>query len=175
MSDQLIAERTGTATPHPVRLHEVVDRVTAGEVIILRGCLQKLEYLETFQSIIRNVIVTVIDRNRADSVMARGVEHLHLFVNSHQLTEITKRLQSELSTIMMMMVKRVAREILSVEGDAYAEESRNLRIFIPQDTWVLGREEFLQFERERQPGKLTLHGPHTDAWRYHPLPAVNWT
>jgi len=173
MNTRLLAERIGYEEPQPVAIDQVVARVTAGEVIVLRGCLQELGYLEIFHSVIRKVFEAFIGADKTEAVMSRGIQSLHLFVSSTQLTEIAKRLQTELATISMMMVKKVARDLLGVKGDAYAEESRNIRIFVPQDTWAIGREDYLQFERERSRGKLTLHGPHTDVWGYHPLNVIN--
>lgn len=176
MNTDLFAERIGYREPVAVPIDQVVARVTAGEVIVLRGCLQELGYLETFRSVIRDVFGSYIGTDKTEALMARGIEWLHLFVSSRELTEITKRLQNDLGTVSMMMVKRVARELLGVEADAYAEESRNIRIFVPQDSWLIGRDDYLQFERERNRGKLTLHGPHTDVWGYHPLNVINvWT
>jgi nitrite reductase/ring-hydroxylating ferredoxin subunit len=176
MYTRLPTERIGYAEPVAVAFDQVVARVTAGEVIVLRRCLQELGYLETFQSVIRNAIAEFAGAERSEAVMARGVEWLHLFVTSKELTEITKRLQNDLSTVSMTMVKRVARELLQLTGDVYAEEARNIRIFVPHDHWMTGRDEYLEFERERNRGKLTLHGPHTDVWGYHPLNMINvWT
>ena len=176
MNTRFAAERIGYEETAAVPLEQVVARVTAGEVIVLRGCLQELGYFETFQSIIRDVFEECIGAEKTETVMAKGIQWLHLFVNSKELTEITKRLQTDLSKVSMLMVKRVARDLLGVEGDAYAEESRNIRIFVPQDNFALGREDYLEFERERNRGKLTLHGPHTDVWGYHPLNVINvWT
>jgi nitrite reductase/ring-hydroxylating ferredoxin subunit len=176
MNTWLLAECIGYEQPRAVPIDQVVARVTAGEVIVLRGCLQELGYFATFQSIIRNVFEAFIGADKADAVMAEGVQWLHLYVSSKQLTEITKRLQTDLGTVSMMMVKQVARDLLGVREDAYAEESRNIRIFVPQDSWAIGRDDYLQFERERNRGKLTLHGPHTDVWGYHPLNVINvWT
>jgi nitrite reductase/ring-hydroxylating ferredoxin subunit len=169
----LVAERIGAKEAAAVPLHEVVARVTGGEVIVLRGCLQELDCLETFHSIIRNDVAAFIGAERAEAMLARGVEWLHLFVTSKELTEITKRLQADLSTLSMTMVKRVALEILQVQGDVYAEESSNVRIFVPHDSWVTGRGDYVKFEQERNRGKLTLHGPHTDLWGYHPLNVIN--
>jgi nitrite reductase/ring-hydroxylating ferredoxin subunit/ectoine hydroxylase-related dioxygenase (phytanoyl-CoA dioxygenase family) len=173
MATELIAERIGPQPSESVPLHEVVDRVTAGEVIILRRCLQHTGFMDEFQSTTRNVFEQCLGAKKAAAIMSAGLEHLHRFVTSSELTEIAKRLQADLSVTSMLMVKRVARDVLGVQGDAYAEEARNVRIFVPQDQWTMGREDYLQFERERSRGKLTLHGPHTDVWGYHPLNVIN--
>jgi hypothetical protein len=94
-------------------------------------------------------------------------------VTSKELTGVVKRLQADLSTVSMMTVKGVVRDLLQVKEDAYAEEARNIRVFVPQDTWMVGRDDYLEFERERSVGKLTLHAPHTDAWGYHPFNMIN--
>jgi nitrite reductase/ring-hydroxylating ferredoxin subunit len=111
--------------------------------------------------------------DRADKAMEAGPQKLHCFVDSKELTAITKQLQEALEQVTQVTVKRVARELLGVQGDAALEESRNVRIFIPQDAWAPGRDDYLQFKRERNHGKLTLHGPHTDLWFYHPLNVIN--
>ena len=176
MSTGFLAERIGFREVAAVPLDQVVDRVSAGEVIVLRRCLQELGYFGSFHSIIRQVLETYIGAERTEALMSQGVQWLHLFLNSKELTEIAKRLQPDFGTICLMMVKRVARDLLGVQGEAYAEESRNLRIFVPQDSWVTGQADYLEFERERSRGKLTLHGPHTDLWGYHPLNVINvWT
>jgi nitrite reductase/ring-hydroxylating ferredoxin subunit len=173
LATNLLAERIGFEETQPVPVDEIVARVTAGEVIVLRKCLQELGCLSVFRSIVRNVIASLLGEERAGAIMAKGPEWLHLFVNSTELIEITKRLQAELSTVSMLMVKGVVRDLLQVKGEACAEESRNIRIFVPHDSWVIGRGDYLQFERERNRGKLTLHGPHTDVWGYHPLNVIN--
>jgi nitrite reductase/ring-hydroxylating ferredoxin subunit len=173
MNTALIAERVGHGESAAVPMDQVVERVTAGEAIVLRRCLQATGYMEIFQSIIRKVLDDCIGPARSEAIMSQGVERLHQFAGSAELTEIAKRLQSDVATPAMMMVKTVARDVLGVPGDAYAEEARNIRIFVPQDNWAMGREDFLQFERERSRGKLTLHGPHTDLWGYHPLNVIN--
>jgi nitrite reductase/ring-hydroxylating ferredoxin subunit len=176
MNSHLYAERVGYGEVTAVRLDEVVERVTAGELIVLRGCLQALSYFDPIQSTIRNVLRKYMGDDRAEAVMAMGIQWLHRFVKSAELTEIAKQLQANLAELSMMLVKRAARELLDVRSDAYAEEARNVRIFVPQDSWALGREDYLEFERERSRGKLTLHGPHTDLWGYHPLNVINlWT
>src|ERR1700682_5476314 len=149
MYSRLFAERVGNDEPVAVALDQVVARVTSGEVIVLRRCLQELGYLETFQLVIQNAITDFAGAERSEAIMDRGVEWLHLFVTIKELTEITKRLQNDLSTISMTMVKRVARELLQLRGDVYAEEARNIRIFVPHDYWMKGRDEYLEFERER--------------------------
>jgi nitrite reductase/ring-hydroxylating ferredoxin subunit len=169
----LLAERIGHEEPVAVPLDQVVARVIAGEAIVLRGCLQQLGYMTVFRSIIGDAFASCIGKQKAEALMESGIQRLHEFASSRELTEITKRLQSDLGTLSMLMVKRVARELLGVKEDAYAEESRNIRIFVPQDSWAIGREDYLQFERERNRGKLTLHGPHTDVWGYHPLNVIN--
>lgn len=173
MNTPLIAERIGYADSLAVPLSEVVERVNAGQVVVLRRCLQEIGYMDTFVSSIRRVFADCLGRKKAEAVIEKGIERLHEFVNSRQLTEIAKQLQAGLAVPAMMMVKKVARDVLGVQADAYAEEARNIRIFVPQDNWAKGREDFLQFERERNRGKLTLHGPHTDVWGYHPLNVIN--
>lgn len=177
MNSHLYAERIGDRQgTSGVPLDEVVERVTAGQLIVLRGCLQALGYFDPIQSIIRDVLQKHIGPERAEAIMGAGIQWLHRFVKSGELTGIAKQLQAELAELSMMMMKRVARELLNVRSDAYAEEARNVRIFVPQDSWYIGREDYLEFERERSRGKLTLHGPHTDLWGYHPLNVINlWT
>ena len=169
----MLAERIGYEEPVAVPLDQVVARVTAGEAIVLRGCLQQLGYLDEFRSMIRDAFASHIGQEKAAALIESGIQCLHQFVSSSELTETTKQLQNDLGTLSMLMVKRVARELLGVKEDAYAEESRNIRIFVPQDSWAVGRKDYMQFERERNRGKLTLHGPHTDLWGYHPLNVVN--
>lgn len=173
MISNVVAERIGYGEPERVSVGEVTRRVSAGEAIVLRECLQVLGYMEEFRSLIRRAVEPVIGMERALKVEAGGIEYLHRYVNSAELVQITKQLQADLTVISMQMVKRVVREVLGVEGEACAEESRNVRIFVPHDDWMHGREEFLDFERERNRGKLTLHGPHSDLWGYHPLNVIN--
>jgi hypothetical protein len=161
MNSHLYAERIGYREVTAIPLDEVVERVTAGDLIVLRGCLQALSYFDPIQSVIRDVLRKRIGPDRAEAAMAMGIQWIHRFVESGELTEIAKQLQVDMAELSMLLVKRVAREQLGVRSDAYAEEARNLRIFVPQDSWSLGREDYLQFERERNRGKLTLHGPHT--------------
>lgn len=173
MNTRLIAQRIGLGDTVAVPLSEVVERVTAGEVIILRRCLQEAGFMDTFLAVIRRVLADCVDRKNAEAVIQKGLERLHEFVNSRQLAEIAKQLQAGLAAPGMMMVKKVARDVLGVQEEAYAEEPGNIRVFVPQDNWAKGREDFLQFERERSRGKLTLHGAHTDVWGYHPLNVIN--
>lgn len=173
MNTLLIAERIGQGEPVSVPLPEIVERVTAGDVIILRRCLQEIGYMNPFLAAVRRILVGCLGRRKGEAVIEKGIERLHEFVSSRQLTEIAKQLQSDLAVPAMMMVKQVVRDVLGVQDEAYAEEARNVRIFVPQDNWAKGREDFLKFERERNRGKLTLHGPHTDVWGYHPLNVIN--
>ena len=64
MSTDVVAERIGHEVTAEVPLDQVVERVTAGEVIVLNGCLQALGYFETFQSIIRDVFAACIGPDR---------------------------------------------------------------------------------------------------------------
>jgi hypothetical protein len=170
------AERIGYGEPVEIPLVGIVERVAAGEVIVLRGCLQELGYMQTIQSILWNAIARYAGTERAKAVRAKGYEWIHLFFKGREMTDLTVEFQNDLSTIFMMTVKPVVRELLGMEGEAFAVDPPNIRAFVPQDSWTDGREAYLQFERENSRGKVTLHGPHNDLWGYHPRNVINvWT
>jgi nitrite reductase/ring-hydroxylating ferredoxin subunit len=174
--DGFRAELIGYGEPVEVPVEGIVERVTAGDVIVLRGCLQELGYLRAIHAIIWNAIARYAGIERAKAVRGKGYEYLHLFFDGKETTDLAAEFQSDLSTIFMMTVKRIVREVLGIEGEAFAEDAPNIRAFVPQDRWTDGREAFLQFEREKSRGKVTLHGPHNDLWGYHPRNVINvWT
>src|SRR5882724_12162041 len=105
MNSHLYAERIGDPEgASGVPPDEVVERVTAGELIVLRGCLQGLGYFDPIQSIVRDVLRKHIGPERAEAIMAAGIQWLHRFVNSGELTVIAKQLQADLAEFSMMMV-----------------------------------------------------------------------
>lgn len=176
MSFNQRADRVGVGPSTPIPLCEVLPQVNAGAVVILRNCLQNNNSLSPILQEAHAVLAEEFGPARAAAIMSDGVQSLHRHANSTEFRDVSAHLRRRLMPPYMLAMKHIIRDTLAIPGDVFVEESYNTRIFAPQDAWGGRRESYEVLRQAHLPGKITLHGPHTDLWGYHPLNVVNvWT
>lgn len=155
------------------KIDGLVQRILEGEVVVLRGGLQRLGLYETLVNASLAGIRKVVGEDVAKKVEAAGFERIHEWVRPEDIPAITDAAYREITAIAHLVLGRLIPDLFPDGGAYYFERSPNVRFHIPFDLAARQRREFDKFARKMGDGKITAHGPHRDPWVDCPANAIN--
>ena len=150
----------------------LAERIGAGEVIVIRGLLQEIGWINELIQALHRHLTTIVGARRADEVLASGFEHIHEHISIAELFEFNRSVMRSLASTAPRLIKDVSHRVLDRRG-TFAECYPNVRTIIPFDIAAQHPGAFAAEHHMRGAGKVTLHAPHYDSWHQHPLNMVN--
>jgi hypothetical protein len=146
---------------------KIVDRVLAGDVVVLRAALQALGLFEGIHHDVMDAVARVAGPDRSERVAATGVECVHDVLELEEIRDLFLQLESSLS----VHAEPIARSFLDATAEpgrrAYACEHVWVRLHVPYDRYQRQRRMF-----SRHVGHLVAARAHRDHWLTHPANAV---
>jgi nitrite reductase/ring-hydroxylating ferredoxin subunit len=157
----------------PASVPDLKERVLAGEVVVVRGGLQRAGLLEPILQMSLQAVNDVIGPEAAAAVKARGFEKIHEIVPAKDIPRLTDEIYERITARAPQDLSALIPSIFRGVHHHYFETLPNVRFHIPFDATRSDRESFSDFSKKRGEGKLTAHGPHRDSWLDCPDNGVN--
>ena len=155
---------------------ELAQRVMAGEVFVIRRCMQRIGLLEQLRAASLEGIRGVVGDDIADKVDRAGFDQIHNFVDLEKLAAITDEIYRIAGKKASGWVAKIMPEVLGVKKPYYFERKPNIRFVIPYDLMVKHADFVARFTKRHGGGKITPHPPHRDSWVDCPANTINvWT
>ena len=152
---------------------DLKERVLAGEVVVVRGGLQRAGLLEPILKMSLEAVADEIGPEAAAAVEVRGFEKIHEIVPAHDIPRLTDEIYERVAARAPQDLSILVPSIFSGVRRHYFETSPNVRFHVPFDTTQGDRALFNDFTKKHGEGKLTAHGPHRDSWLDCPDNGVN--
>ncbi len=149
------------------------DRILAGEVVLLRGAMQRHGVFGGMLSASLAGVTRVVGSDVADRIEKAGIEHIHDLVPANRLPGLTDAVYDEITRIAPGMLSELVPSIFRDARNLYFERCPNVRFLIPHEITVKNRHDYAEFIRARGEGKITPHGPHRDSWLDCPANSIN--
>jgi nitrite reductase/ring-hydroxylating ferredoxin subunit len=162
-----------TEMTDPAGEPDLKERVLAGEVVVVRGGLQRAGLLEPILKLSLEAVADEIGPDAAAAVTARGFEKIHEIVPASEIPRLTDEIYARVAARAQQDLSILVPSIFAGVRRYYFESSPNVRFHVPFDTTRGDRALFNDFTRKHGEGKLTAHGPHRDSWLDCPDNGVN--
>src|SRR5688572_14178408 len=162
-----------TEMTDPAGEPDLKERVLAGEVVVVRGGLQRAGLLEPILKLSLEAVADEIGPDAAAAVTARGFEKIHEIVPASEIPRLTDEIYARIAARAPQDLSILVPSIFAGVRRYYFESSPNVRFHVPFDTIRGDRALFNDFTRKHGEGKLTAHGPHRDSWLDCPDNGVN--
>ncbi len=138
---------------------EVLERVKAGDVIMVRNLLGQLALQAQFEQLIAEHF----------AVDYQQLGDIHKLKTIEQIVD--DALVVRRSPLTLILQSSIMQRILSPHLKAvFLELMPNLRLHLPYAK-VKAHEQYIESRMGR--GKINPHGQHKDSWRYHPKNTIN--
>lgn len=158
------------APPFPA---DLLSRLLDGQVVVVRGLLQRTGLLAPMTAASLDGIGAVVGQARAEAVGKAGFARIHELVDPDEITAITDAIYERLTPAAPEALRTALSFLFGRRSGYYFERSPNVRFHIPYDAAAAHRRALAVFARRRGDGKVTAHGPHRDAWVDCPQNAIN--
>lgn len=148
-------------------------RVMAGEVIAMRGCMDRIGLMAGLRAASLQGIEEFGGAELARRVEDAGFEQIHRWVGAEELPELTERIYRIVTGRAANWLNRLVPVVFGSRRPFYFEREPNVRFLLP---WALTRPHqaaYGRFARRHGEGKITAHGPHRDSWLDCPDNAIN--
>jgi nitrite reductase/ring-hydroxylating ferredoxin subunit len=152
---------------------DLKERVLAGEVVVVRGGLQRAGLLEPILKMSLEAVADEIGPDAAAAVAARGFEKIHEIVPASEIPRLTDEIYERVAARAPQDLSILVPSIFAGVRRHYFETSPNVRFHVPFDTTQGDQALFNDFTKKHGEGKLTAHGPHRDSWLDCPDNGVN--
>ncbi len=162
-----------TELTDPAGEQDLKERVLAGEVVVVRGGLQRVGLLEPILELSRQALADVIGPEAAAAVAAQGFEKIHEIVPARDIPRLADEIYERVEARAHEDLSRIVPGIFAGVRRYYFETAPNVRFHVPFDATRGDLALFNDFTRKHGEGKLTAHGPHRDPWLDCPDNGVN--
>lgn len=149
------------------------SRLLAGDVVVLRGCMQALGLFDSLRGASLEGIRRAAGDQVADRVANEGFEAMHRLVDAADLPAVTESVYRVVADAAPDWLDGILHGALGVTRPFYFERQPNVRFLIPYDCAMGHGSAYQRFARTHGEGKITPHGPHRDSWLDCPTNAVN--
>ena len=157
-------------TPRPP---DLVQRVTAGELFVMRGCAQRIGLQEELMQASLEGIKRVLGSEIAETVAREGFEKIHDVASLEQIAAITDAIYDVTAPKAAGWVATIMPSVLGVTQPYYFERRPNIRFVIPFDLMMKDADVVAGFSSKHGRGKITPHPPHRDSWVDCPANTIN--
>jgi nitrite reductase/ring-hydroxylating ferredoxin subunit len=158
---------------NPGQVRGLVPRILAGDVVVLRGGLQRAGVYDAIVDGSLQAIAASVGEATAARVREGGFDRIHEWVAPEDIPGVTEAVYEVLTPQAGHIVRRLVPALFPDAGSYYFERSPNVRFHIPYDRAAAHKRKFSKFAQLHGEGKVTAHGPHRDPWVDCPANAVN--
>lgn len=149
------------------------ERIMNGEFFMLRHCLQELGLFDTLVNATYRGLDTQIGKEKADKVMALGIDQIHQLVAPDEIPDVTDAVYEFMEPESLGILKKFVQEMLGQTSPFYLERKPNVRFHIPHDVAAPHLKAYNEFTKRRGDGKITPHRAHRDSWVDCPSNLIN--
>lgn len=143
---------------------DLADRLMAGEIFVVRQCLQTLDIFDEIAETSLEDIRIVAGEDAAANIEREGFETIHRCTSLDQIYAITDRIYADLAQKGPGWIAKIARDLLGITKSYYFERLPNMRLHIPYDVMAADPEAMSRFTVRAGGGKLAAHPNHRDSW-----------
>lgn len=147
--------------PYP---EDLSDRLMAGEIFVVRRCLQKLGIFDEIVRTSLDDIRIVAGEDVAANVEREGFETIHRYASLDQIEAILDRIYGDVGQKGPAWIAKIALDLLGITKSYYFERMPNVRFHIPYDVMAAAPETANRFAAKAGGGKLGAHPNHRDSW-----------
>jgi nitrite reductase/ring-hydroxylating ferredoxin subunit len=162
-----------TEITDPTAEDGLVERVLAGEVVVVRGGLQRSGLLEAMVARSYAALRETEGEETVRAVEAVGFERIHEIVPIADIPAVTDRIYKSVTDAAAQDLRKLIPTIFKGVRDYYYEAAPNVRFHVPFDETRAHAALFNTFAEKRGQGKLSAHGPHRDSWLDCPDNGIN--
>jgi nitrite reductase/ring-hydroxylating ferredoxin subunit len=152
---------------------DLAARVLAGEVVVVRRCMQQLGLIEELREASLQGIRETAGSEVADRVASLGFEMIHECVGAEQIPAITDRVYEIVSRKAAGWLLQLVPKVFGRREPFYFEREPNVRFLIPHANSLGQSALYREFAEAHGEGKITAHGPHRDSWLDCPDNTIN--
>lgn len=152
---------------------DLVARVMAGELFVLRRCMQRIGLLEELRAASLEGVRRVAGAEVTAKVDAEGFDQIHRHVGLEEIAAITDEIYRVTAPHAHRWVARIMPDVLGVPHPYYFERRPNIRFVVPYDRMMEDAAFLARFTKRHGRGKITLHPPHRDSWVDCPANTIN--
>ena len=149
-------------------LSSAIDRVRAGDIIIVRGICQHLDYFDEIHDKLIDRIRSHAGEDVATAIRERGIQHMHEYLDGEKLFDINIAVRKPLGAAMIGFVIRFVHDTLNYSKPVYIHSQTIVRFFCPYE---YTREHATTLQHA--PGFTQIQGPHRDSWFDHATRGLN--
>jgi nitrite reductase/ring-hydroxylating ferredoxin subunit len=142
----------------------LAERVMAGEIFVVRRCLQRLGIFDEITASSLDAIRSVLGADVAVDVEREGFDAIHRFANLDQIEAVIDSLCKGVAQQGLGWIAKVAPDLLGTTGSYYFEREPNVRFHVPYDVMAADTEAMKRFAAKSGGGKLAPHPNHRDSW-----------
>lgn len=143
---------------------KLAERVMAGEIFVVRRCLQRLGIFDDVTATSLDAIRGVAGTEAAAGVAREGFDAIHRFANLDQIEAITDRIYKDATRQAPGWTAKVAPDLLGTTKPYYFERMPNVRFHVPYDVMAGDAKAMKRFAAKAGGGKLAPHPNHRDSW-----------
>ncbi|MGV6847444.1 MAG: Rieske 2Fe-2S domain-containing protein [Marinibacterium sp.] len=143
---------------------DLTARTQAGEVFVIRDCLQRLGLFDEIRDATLASIEKVKGPQKAREIDADGIETIHKHMDLDAIQAVTDAAYDIGGERVHDWVLPVARDLFGLQGSFYYEKSPNIRFHVPYDVLAADKATLKKFSAARGGGKLSAHPNHRDSW-----------
>jgi hypothetical protein len=155
-------------SPNGVCLENTVQRVESGDIVLLRGALQRIGLWEE----IRETLWRAIDEAVGSAMTARlreiGLGLMHESMTGEQIKRCNEAAHWRLNSITGHYLPKLVREAVGYRGPGFYDQNCVIRFYVPAAFHKSNREVL-----ETRPGYTKPQGPHMDTWFGHATSGLN--
>ncbi len=140
------------------------ERILNGEFFMLRQGLQELDLNEMLVQASYKGLCAKIGKDRADKVMALGIDQIHQVVGPDEIPDVTDAVYESMEPETLKFLNRFIKEIFGETAAFYFERKPNVRFHIPYDVSAPYLKNYRDFQKRHGDGKITPHRAHRDSW-----------
>src|SRR5689334_11511444 len=117
----------------PANEQNLKERVLAGEVVVVRGGLQRAGLLEPFLKLSLQAVSDTLGAKIAAAVKTKGFERIHEVVPAHDIPRLTDELYDRIRVRAPKDLAALIPATFAGETSHYYETSPNVRFHVPFD------------------------------------------
>jgi nitrite reductase/ring-hydroxylating ferredoxin subunit len=144
-----------------------LDQVRDGRIVVVKGALQQLNYLDPLKRLTLDVIEQESSPEQAKDIESRGFEALHHCLTGRQIYAVYRALTDRLVGRHNRIVLDFVRKLGGYGDRLYIGKKVWVRFFLPHDRFMENRTLF-----SRRFGHLRTQNPHRDSWLTNPTNAI---
>ena len=142
----------------------LAEHVMAGEVFLVRRCLQRLGLFDEIRETSLEAIRDLAGPSPARQIEREDFDAIHRFVALDKIEAIADRIYERAAKRVTDWTAKIAPDLLGIRRAYYFERMPNVRFHVPYDLVAADAALMKRFAKKGGGGKLAAHPNHRDSW-----------